>query len=483
MSEFLSETDAKDFLRLCKQGRLFEIQNWIGAGRSIRVPQSLRTTPLKIALGTGFHSLVELLAANEPSQEVKDECLRHAVFLKRLDFIELLVKHGADTDSVAFIEVLQVWEPAIIRFFLARGADFITGDPFAYAFRDRIRTAIGPWKECREKYPEASAQLKEQADRALRHFCLNDDLKWVSLLMWAGADPRSSGPTLDEDYEQDESMHTTALEAAAYARNSLIMKRLRPDAKRDDIDKLLKEAATFGRVETVRYLLDLGARPNDKANGGSTALDECLSANLRAESFRSRDPSGWYGYSSKASKYSAKNTLDTVQLLLEKDAQWRPDSPTEFSSVRRNLFECDPEVALVLVEMMLEHAACTTDTINELLQTTAMRKHLVPVVRKFWLLKFDVRTAEQKKEEKRQKEANRRWALHHLASRYNREEIYREIWSEPIQRVAKRYGLSDVGLAKVCRKLLIPRPGRGYWAKKAAGVTLPRQPPLPKLST
>src|SRR6267378_1500684 len=102
MTEILSETDAKNLLRLCKQGRLFEVQNWIAEARSIRVPPSLRTTPLKVALGTGFHSLVELLAANEPSQEVKNECLRHAVFLKRLEFIELLVEHGADTDSIAF---------------------------------------------------------------------------------------------------------------------------------------------------------------------------------------------------------------------------------------------------------------------------------------------------------------------------------------------------------------------------------------------
>ncbi len=40
---------------------------------------------------------------------------------------------------------------------------------------------------------------------------------------------------------------------------------------------------------------------------------------------------------------------------------------------------------------------------------------------------------------------SRKWALEQLASRYNRDEIYRDIWSEPIQRGAKRYGLSDVG--------------------------------------
>lgn len=477
----LSETDAKHLLRLCKLGRLFEVQSWVAAGRSISVPPGLRTTPLKVALDTGFHSLVELLVRNETSQEVKDRSLRQSVSLKRLDLIELLVAHGADTKSVAFSEVLQIWDPTIIRFFLDHGADFITGSPFAFAFGERIRTAIGSWKECREKYPKADRQLQEQADRALRHFCFEEDLKWVSLLMWAGANPRSTGPTLDEGDELDESTYTTAFEAGAYAKDVLILKRLKPDAKRDDIDKLLTDAATFGRVDTVRYLLELGARPNDKSNGGSTALDECLFISLHSESFRYRDSSGWYGYSSKPSKYSVSQTLDTVQLLLEQDAQWRPDSSRELAAVRRNLFECDPDVTLELVEKLVKHAACTPETIRELLQTTAMRKHLVPVVRKLGLLGFDVRTGEQKREEKRQKALNHQWAIEQLASRYNREEIHRDIWSEPIQRVAKRYGLSDVGLAKVCRKLNIPRPGRGYWAKKVAGKTIPRQPPLPEL--
>jgi hypothetical protein len=46
--------------------------------------------------------------------------------------------------------------------------------------------------------------------------------------------------------------------------------------------------------------------------------------------------------------------------------------------------------------------------------------------------------------------------------------------------LAKKYGISDVGLAKICRKLAIPLPGRGHWAKKEAGQKI--EPlPLPPL--
>lgn len=53
---------------------------------------------------------------------------------------------------------------------------------------------------------------------------------------------------------------------------------------------------------------------------------------------------------------------------------------------------------------------------------------------------------------------------------FEREKLYQEIWAEPVMQVAKRYGISDVGLAKICKKMKIPRPPRGYWAKKSYGV-------------
>jgi ankyrin repeat protein len=482
VSETLSTTEAKHLLRLCKLGRLFEVQNWISSGNSISVPAELKTSPLRVALDSGFYSLVELLVRNEPSQDPKNRALRHALTNKRLDLIELLVSHGAEISAVPFIEVLLLWDPTIIRYFLDHGADLITESPFAVAFGERIRTALRPWRECREKYPDLAPQLQEQADRALRHFCFKEDLKWVSLLMWAGADPRSSGPTLEDDEDLDDSEHTTALAAAAYGKNLQIFKRLKPDAKTDDIDRLLTRAANFGHADVVQYLLELGAKPNDKLNGGSTALDNCFES-FGYESFRYRFDSTGFISASKASRYCVSNTRATTQLLLEQGALWRPDNAAQLGRVRRNLYECEPDVTLELVERLVKHTACTQDTIYNLLRTPAMKKHLIPAARRFGLLGFDVRTVEQKAEDERQKEVSRQWALRHLASKYNREEIYQEIWSEPIQHVAKRYKISDVGLAKVCKKLNIPRPGRGYWAIKAAGKTTPKRPPLPELST
>jgi hypothetical protein len=59
-----------------------------------------------------------------------------------------------------------------------------------------------------------------------------------------------------------------------------------------------------------------------------------------------------------------------------------------------------------------------------------------------------------------------------------RENLYEQVWNEPVRRIASRLGISDVALAKACRRLGVPLPPRGYWARIAAGQT-PKRPPLP----
>lgn len=51
----------------------------------------------------------------------------------------------------------------------------------------------------------------------------------------------------------------------------------------------------------------------------------------------------------------------------------------------------------------------------------------------------------------------------------DRKELYKKVWETPITQLAREYGLSDVGFAKICKKYNIPRPPRGYWARKEAG--------------
>jgi hypothetical protein len=62
--------------------------------------------------------------------------------------------------------------------------------------------------------------------------------------------------------------------------------------------------------------------------------------------------------------------------------------------------------------------------------------------------------------------------------RLTRRELYAKIWSQPIRTLAKEWGISDVGLAKICKRHNIPSPGLGYWARKEHGYK-DKQMPLP----
>jgi Phage integrase family len=61
---------------------------------------------------------------------------------------------------------------------------------------------------------------------------------------------------------------------------------------------------------------------------------------------------------------------------------------------------------------------------------------------------------------------------------FKRETLYGLVWTAPVMEVAGRLGVSDVALAKLCRRANIPTPARGYWARTESGQQISR-PPLP----
>jgi hypothetical protein len=169
-------------------------------------------------------------------------------------------------------------------------------------------------------------------------------------------------------------------------------------------------------------------------------------------------------------------------VVAQRGALWRPDDPRAINDVRRNLLDCYAEVTLEVISALVKHNACAREAIEALLKTPTIKAHVAEIKWKLGQLGFDVRTREQIAEEARQRVAAKEWAVRSLMTRYNREKLYEDAWSEPMSKLAKRYGVSDVMLTKVCRKLSIPKPGRGYWEKKAAGKPVPKRPALPPLN-
>lgn len=177
------DNEAKELIRLSRAGKLYEIEKWINDGKSLEVSTAIKRgrqrSLLEIAVETGFHSLVELIAKHEGSQSAKDAALGDAKSSRGLDLVELLLANGADIKSVSLTDVLLTWEPTLIRFFLDHGADPVEGRPFAEAFGARVRTALRPFVEYKQAHPELAAALQEQLDCALRYFCADAGAEYL----------------------------------------------------------------------------------------------------------------------------------------------------------------------------------------------------------------------------------------------------------------------------------------------------------------
>jgi hypothetical protein len=469
---------AEHLLRLCRDGRLFELQFWVAEGKPLTLPSQYRYSLLRISVDTGFHSLIEFLLQHEKEQARKDEVLREACWRDAPALMRLALDYGAAVDAIPFQDVIETWDRDIVQLFLDRGADVVTNVPFARAFKRRIKAILGIFLDCKRARPDLAAVLQEQADMALRQACQEEDLKWVSLLMWLGADPRSKGlPTdylEDKDIADDPTSRESALQIACASRKLAILQRLKPDPTLDNLSELMAAAASIMTTpETVAYLVKLGANINDKADGGSTVLNACL----RHFGWRESVWDAPYGAYRQRTVPVARlgHSLGALEFLLKHRARWTPDERS-IGEARRSLYRIDGEGVATLIDLLRTHRACSDTVLHELVKTPKMRAMLKAADK--------LRAQTQRRPEPPASGAApapkpKQPRLFH--ARYNRQRLYEEVWAEPAQLVAKRYGVSDAAIAKGCKALGVPKPPRGYWAKKAAGRKVPSRPPLPNL--
>ena len=216
----------------------------IASGKPVNPPpppakKARKKYPLQVAVEKGFHSLVQiLLEAGAIIQDGSFNAFEKALNEKRLDLLKLMVAHGVDINSVEMIYVFDAWDPKIIEYFIEQGADVETGYPLAEALCWKVRTALGVFKRHKDRFPS----FQDQLNMALRHHCKEGNLKWVSLLLWAGADPYDKG-TLSPNEEPDpDGEDLNALEYAALYEHTDIfkLKQIKIEQKSPDTDSILK---------------------------------------------------------------------------------------------------------------------------------------------------------------------------------------------------------------------------------------------------
>lgn len=384
---------AQQLLELCRTGRLYEVEAWIRAGKPVNAPPTFRKSPLLISIEKGFHSLAELLLRNGADLRANGNALEATIKRGYCGIAQLLIEHGADPYSVSARLVCCCGDLDIVRLFLDRGVDLTRENGFAHGLVETKKALLGVFRTYRDRIPG----LQTQADIALRYCCKEERMGGVYRLMWAGADPRAKVPDLDYD-EDDPEMWDTALEAAAFAGNYEILKRLGVDRARDDLNRLLHQATFSANPEIIRHLVQHGADINHHDEGGST----CLVALFRTLHW-SNDPFFPRG------SYDSSRALEAIHAALELGAKWERGDGQATRLVRLGFYALSEHSLLSLLEAFRKHGACSDAELIRLLDTPRMVRKLEKDLKPFVKMFPSWRRAQQRHEELEEKKRRQQW--------------------------------------------------------------------------
>ena len=363
-------------LSACRSGRLLEVQEWIKQGNPVALPEGTdsrraQKNPLRVAMTKGFHSLVEvLLGAGAPHQEGSYNALEHAVDLRRLDLVSLLVKHGASVHEVPMRWVFDSWEPDVVEFFISQGADLVKGRPVAWALIHKIRPALGVVK----RYEKDIADLMRQAEFALRHHAYEGNTKWVSLLLWAGADPWAPGldrleeldETVDDETvdDEEEESYWSAVELAAMAGKLDVLKvRKLPVAPDPAFPERVQVLNHTGNSEVLGYLLEQGYSPTSLPDLGTAAISSQF--NTMSWAFPDEKPRN-------INNARARECMKRIHMLLVHGAKWLPADRRTIADIRRVLLKMSQDYTLEFIWLMRKYKAAKRCDVKELIRTPSI---------------------------------------------------------------------------------------------------------------
>lgn len=351
--------EMEDLVLLCRRGDLFGVQKWIDAGRPIEPgPGKFRRSPLRVAIETGFLSLVEVLLRAGIEDAEKTRALRKAMDLGRADIFDLLVRYGADHTILSIEEVIESRRKDLIEWYVQRGVDWEQGYPIAHSLARGQREFLGIYMGLRDKVPSA----KMQATMALRKHCSEGRMRWVALLLWAGADPRLPVPDVSWPDDEDELLGTALEDAVATGRVEIVQK-IGIDPARDNPTELLANCWLLEDAQVVELLLAAGADPNAETRRG-VPMDRLMS-------FLAWSLDSTYGRIG-----SKEQAFKALELAAARGGRWRLTERGQASHLRRSLDKMSLYEAVSVLKKLLEAHIMEAPDFKQLVSTPKMKSIL-----------------------------------------------------------------------------------------------------------
>lgn len=365
MKQAKTYEEIEPLVKLCKSGRLFEVQDWISLGKPVNLPPAhtlkrAKQSPLQVAIDLGFHSLVQLLLEGGASlDDLRYPPLLQALHKRRLDLVQLLVKHGADIHSVPMESVFASWSNETVDFFIEQGADLEKGYPLAHALCWKIRPALGLFMRYKDRYPSFQKQL----NIALRHHCKEGSAKWVALTLWAGADPYEKGPDSPDDDDSDECLSGLELAALYQHYDIFKMKSVKLDPEQPYAADLFQNACFGDKSDLLKLLIDKGFSPKCLEDMGSSMIQSLLhgmswSFDLYSRNRLERD----------IDTTRSREKIKMIHMLARNGAKWEPQDRRVINDARRSLIKMQPDYVMEFIWIMSEYQACRRDDVEALIK-------------------------------------------------------------------------------------------------------------------
>ena len=271
---------------LCRRGMLYEAEAWLAAGHPPARPNEAHLCPLLIATGKGFHSMVKLLLRHGCTSEQMADALEEAAKVGNMEICQLLVEAGAPVAQLPYWCLDEIVNRPLIQYLLDNGLDLTLENGLAQMLTyRRIKPLLGLFLQNRKRFPA----WEDQAAMALCEFVRKRDLKWISLMIWAKADPlRKVRQLSDHHGGYVEEMKECAAEIAVHNGSAEIFNMLKIAPTKVQADELMQSIWFDGARPMIERLIEAGADLNAYDAESGTPLHRMLRSfgwNCDADSF------------------------------------------------------------------------------------------------------------------------------------------------------------------------------------------------------